>query len=117
MANNVKAYLANTVPGSCGLGVLYEFGECFGDEQSRWSDYHRIDKPFVHNGGTGFYVAMFIVGNAICEQAYEALKAQHTIVYESPVRVNSNSDNEVFFCVFDGGEDTHGFDKYSDFYR
>lgn len=116
MDNKVKAYMANTVPGSCGLGVLYEFAEANGEDYP-YSDYKRIDKPFVHNGGTGFFVAMFIVGNEICEKAYKALKAQHTIVYESPVRVNSNSDNKVFFCVFDGGEDTHGFDKYSDFYR
>lgn len=104
----MKANVSEIVSGSCGLGILKEFREN--------SNYYRnIDEEFVHCGGTGFYVAMFVVGDDTCTKAYEILKAKHPIVYESPVRFNVNSGNNVFFCIFDGGEG-HGFDAHDEFY-
>lgn len=110
------AELCDTVPGSCGLGVAFEFSYTTFVHPS-WSSAKPIDKDFVHSGGTGFFVAMFVVGDETCDKAYEVLKAKYEIVYQSPVRKNVNSNNDVFFCVFDGGEGTHGFDKYEEFYN
>jgi hypothetical protein len=33
--------------------------------------------------------------------AYEELKNKYKVVFQTPVRKNTNSDNDFIFCVFD----------------
>lgn len=49
--------------------------------------------------GTGIFTATF-VNTTACKRAYEKLKQSHTLLYQSPLRRNTNSYREVFLCVF-----------------
>lgn len=83
------------VPGTCGLGVLYEFD--FYNEYGEWdSPYEIIDAPL---GGIDYAVAGF-VDNLTCKEAYEEINEHYDIVYQSPVKRNCNSGNMFFFIVF-----------------
>ena len=80
------------LPGTCGVGVLYEFN-------SRWG----VDPTQVDEAGCGWYVAGFI-NTPNCLEAYNELCGKLTLVYQSPVRLNVNSDRDFFFCIFDAGQ-------------
>jgi hypothetical protein len=79
---------------SCGLGVVGAFNK----EYTYWkiSD---VKNQFSKHG-TGFFVAGFI-DNSRCKEAYEYLCKETNLVYQSPVRLNKNSNNKFFFCIFD----------------
>lgn len=92
----VKKILADftTIDGACGVGVAYSFAD---DKYYN----HPIDSR--NPGGAGFLCAGFL-NNDICQRAYQQLCAKYTLVYQSPVRINKNSDNDFYFCVFDTQE-------------
>jgi hypothetical protein len=95
---------ADTLTGTCGVGVLYDF--C---SYARWSNLAADD--VVPPGGAG-YVVVGYIKNEICDTVYETLKKRWKIVFESEERVNRNSGNLFYFCVYDvtETEDKYGFD-------
>jgi hypothetical protein len=78
------------IEGTCGLNVVYHYG-------SKYSWYNLED---LNVDGTGFVVFGFI-NNSICKEMYREMKQHFTVVYQSPVRVNSNSGNKFFFVIAD----------------
>lgn len=86
----------DTLPSTCGVGVLYEFG----DSGTRWS-VPIGDNP--EEAGCGWYVAGFI-DTDLCKEAYANMCEAYTLIYQSPVRRNTNSGRDFFFCIFDAGE-------------
>jgi hypothetical protein len=53
----------------------------------------------VSLSGSGLLVATFI-DNKTCRGAYEELKKQLILLYQSPVRKNNYSGNKLFLCVY-----------------
>jgi hypothetical protein len=53
----------------------------------------------VSRSGTGLFVAAFI-DNDTNRRAYEQLTKEHRLLYQSPVKRNDNSGNQLFLCVF-----------------
>jgi hypothetical protein len=81
---------------TCGVGVVGDFN--FTESNlSSWYTRTRLRAP---SGGTGFFIAGFIETSE-CEEAYKQLCKKHTLIYQSPVRINRNSHNQFFFCIFD----------------
>lgn len=87
-----------TLSNTCGVGVFYNF-----TQYRRQFDHQITVASTFEDAGCGWYVAGF-VDTPDCRQAYEELSTQFPIVYQSPVRINANSNREFFFCVFDTGE-------------
>jgi hypothetical protein len=56
--------------------------------------------PMISRSGTGLFTATFI-DSLDCHEAYKYLISKYKLLYQSPVRVNSSSENSVFLCVFD----------------
>ncbi len=83
----------DTLVGTCGVGVLYNFAV------GGWG----TPLGEATDSGCGWYVAGF-VDTDTCKQAYEELCEKYTLVYQSPVRLNINSGNDFFFCIFDAGQ-------------
>jgi hypothetical protein len=99
-------YHADIFSGTCGLGILYDF-----ERNGRWGT------PIGQNpgeAGCGWYVAGFI-DTPLCKEVYEKCCESFTLIYQSPVRINRNSGNEFFFCVFDAGEREEDDDTAEDF--
>ena len=65
-----------------------------------YDGYDPFTKQQISQYGTGFFVAGFI-NNKKCKKAYEYFCEKTTLVYQSPVRRNRNTDNDFFFCIFD----------------
>lgn len=79
---------------TCGLGVLGNFSTSAGE----WCEHRQL--LTAPPGGTGFFVAGFIPTSE-CKLAYEKLTKRYKLIYQSPVRINTNSGNQFFFCIFD----------------
>ena len=82
----------DTLPNTCGVGVLYEFNNMWG-----------FDPTQINEAGCGWYVAGFI-NTPNCLEAYNELCEKLTLVYQSPVRLNVHSNRDFFFCIFDAGQ-------------
>lgn len=65
-----------------------------------YTGHMKFTNKAVCNYGTGFFVAGFI-DNEICKKAYDYFCKTTKLVYQSPVRLNKNSGNQFFFCIFD----------------
>jgi len=104
------------VTGSCGIGVIYSHRIM---EPKHWLGQNMHPGSIVramkhysdtmnslnsaNAGGCGFLLAAFI-DTPECKAMYKFLKERHPILYKSDVRVNLNSGNRFFFCIFDTGE-------------
>ncbi len=99
MTRKVYAY-GRTVPGNCGVGYLSDFEFSSDDVDGYWGGNHNESLDILVTGGAGFMLAGFIKSK-VCKAAYERLCALHTLVYQSPVRINLNSRRKFFFCIFD----------------
>lgn len=53
----------------------------------------------LRRSGTGLFTATF-VNNQSCQRAYEQLKREHTLLFQSELRMNRNSGRPLFLCVF-----------------
>lgn len=88
--------LMDTASGTCGVGVIYDFNDLA--KTDKWYRHpfeeHRLE------GGTGYEIAGFI-NTEICKKAYKYLTKKAQVVFQSPVRINTNSDNEFFFVILD----------------
>lgn len=97
------------LPGGCGVGVPAYFQNC----QDYWCEKVDIARA-PHSGGAGYMIAHFVVGDSLCDEAYQILKDRFPIVFESKKRKNINSDNRVYFCVYDTKDKCeYGFDAVS----
>jgi len=106
----------NTVEGSCGLGIFYNFEERTSYRYD--SEYYNTISKLYNEGGCGFLIASFITECfktdeeekiKTCKKAYDQLKNKYSIIFQSEPRYNVNSGNTFFFCVYDTG-DEKGFD-------
>lgn len=117
-------YKPNLINGQCGIGTMYGFLSeessdfSFTDpypydntKDSRIEDggYHRktgytvyniknISK--VHSGGCQLFGTGFI-NNKTMKEAYQQLCANSRLVFQTPVRMNKNSNNLFFYAMFD----------------
>jgi hypothetical protein len=83
----------NSMHGACGVGVYH----CFRNERIyQWE--HPI--KFNAKGGAGWVTAGF-VNTTQCHEAYKKLSKKYKLVWQSPVRRNSNSGRDFFFAVWD----------------
>lgn len=83
------------VPSACGLA----WAGFFARPRLDAIDYPLLTKERMRSG-TGFFVVGFIKNKA-CKKAYEEFCKEFQLVYQSPVRLNTNSNNLFFFCIFD----------------
>lgn len=84
----------DSFPNTCGVGCEYEFTRTASSDN--WNPTGGLGTKF---GGIGYNVAGFI-HTAVCHDAYEEIKRKCDIVYQSPVKYNSNSGNQFFFIVY-----------------
>lgn len=84
-----------TVKGACGVGVTHDWEY----NDSDWI--YGVPVESKNPGGAGWLMAGFVVGDKVCDIAKKQLTKKFNVVYESPVRLNKNSDNEFYFMVFD----------------
>ena len=78
--------------GACGLSLFYDF-----TYEGTWNN-HSIKN--IPGGAAGYSFAAFIP-TAACRRAYEEFSERFPIVFQSEVRLNTNSGNQFFFCVYD----------------
>ena len=87
---------------ACGVGLVGDFSFNNGSD----SDFYEYVYDFIKlsdeeaSSGCGWYIAGF-VDNIKSRLAYEEINRLYKVIYQSPVRINRNSDNEFFFVVFD----------------
>lgn len=81
--------VSSTVVGGCGVGKSYNFGYGWDNHISESS------------GGAGYHMACFIVGDEKCDILYEEYKKRWPIAFQSETRLNRNSGNQFYFCVYD----------------
>ncbi len=84
---------SSQVIGTCGLGVLYNFST----RNGRWS--YKSNITSCSFGGIGYNVAGF-VNTRICKRVYEEINEYYEIVFQSPVKKNTNSNRKFFFIIF-----------------
>lgn len=92
-------FFSDTLDGTCGVGVACGF-EFVNEEYSSWDDPNLTIGEDDPSGGAGWFVAGFI-DDEECRVAYQGFRKHYKLVFQSPVRVNENSKNQFFFCVFD----------------
>lgn len=85
-----------TLPANCGVGVLYSFGTMSSPD---WPTTEAKEIIQEEGGGIGYNIAGFI-NNKSCHDAYQWIKENYEIVFQSPVKINDNSGNRFFFIVF-----------------
>lgn len=83
-------YETEGLPRTCGVEVIFDFHE---------EDGYGRHIEDLNIGGIGYAVAGFI-DRAYCKQAYEELTQRFHLEYQSPVKMNHNSGNPFFFCIF-----------------
>jgi hypothetical protein len=94
----------STLVGTCGVGLIYGFESEYGnagayDSWKRGNTY-KATPVSSNSGGAGWQLAGF-VKTPICEAAYNELKQAKKIVFQSPVRTNSNSGRKFFTVMYD----------------
>lgn len=94
--------------GACGVGDAYNFSiikstDCKPSEFQNYKNFVSKDSLHKRSGGCGFMSAGFI-DNKECKAMYLHLKSMFPILWQSPIRFNTNSGNNFFFCIFDTGE-------------
>jgi hypothetical protein len=93
--------------GGCGVSTVYNFRAYTSRDEVHWS-YKEISK-LIPSAGCGWVIVAFVAGDPLSEQAYELCKQRGPVVYQSPVRVNKNSENDFYFAVFDWSDGEYGF--------
>lgn len=85
------------LPSCCGIQDIGDF--------SVEKAYYEYDKDYLSKilknqiSGTGMYTASFI-DTPECKEAYRKLKKRFDIIYQSPLKHNTNSGRKLFLCVF-----------------
>ena len=105
MAKTRKVMLSaycDTVSGACGIGAVSDFEIVdVGTGIPKWRQDDNL-KILKNSGGAGWMVAGFI-NTPECQKAYEILMARkdYKLVFQSPIRINTNSGREFFMCLWD----------------
>lgn len=87
----IRAFLDHNIPGACGVINLWYF-------TTTWNS---VDvKDLQEEEGAGFLFVSFI-NSKNCKKVYEALSKSYSILFQSEVRKNTNSNNQMFICIFD----------------
>ena len=90
--------VSNELPNCCGV---VEFGEFIVDDDSFGWGWQGDPIGELRLGRSDLGCAAFIDSDE-CRLAYEKLKDRFNIAYQSSVRKNKGSGNELFFVVYDG---------------
>ena len=112
-------YRGQLVDGQCGIGRLFSvhtaasynkmYLPCPPKTDVVMAETHYLLKDPItrgrHGGGTGFFGTGFI-DDARCKAAYELLASKYPLVFQTPVRKNSNSGNTFFYAMFDDTKQT-----------
>lgn len=84
------AMVGNNIPGSCSVVNFYSMGGTYYNS-----------KEYIQNlGGAKFLFATFR-NTRQCKKEYEKLKANFPLLFQSEVRTNTHTYNQVFICIFD----------------
>jgi hypothetical protein len=103
MMTKKKVYINSTgiVNLTCGVSYLGYFRH-YSNHEPHWGD---PPNPTIANlqvpQGAGWFIAGFTNEKPVYAEAYEQLKAKYKIVYQSPVRVNTRTGRQFFFCIYD----------------
>lgn len=91
---------ASDLPHCCGV---VEFGDFVIEDEDDGFSWGWIGDEItdLHLGQAGLACAAFIDSDE-CRLAYEKLKDRFNIAYQSSVRQNQGSGNDLFFVVYDG---------------
>jgi len=112
-------YRGQLVDGQCGIGRLFSvhtaasYNKMYLPSTPKtdvvMAETHYLLKDPItrgrHGGGTGFFGTGFI-DDARCKAAYELLASKYPLVFQTPVRKNSNSGNTFFYAMFDDTKQT-----------
>jgi len=105
-------YQGQITDGQCGVGRIFRTHtvETYNKHyQTAYSEgslkdcLYTLDEPVTtsrHQGGTGFFGTGFI-DEPHCKETYERLAAMHPLVFQTPVRKNTNSGKDFFYAMFD----------------
>lgn len=80
----------NTCCGVNEIGSFKDYGGWVAEER----------RAVIEKSGTGLFVAAF-VNTPECKVAYEHCCKKHKLLYQSPLKMNSNSGRRLFLCVFE----------------
>lgn len=96
-----------TIEGACGVGTWCNFEPGWGEDIT--------NRPSA--GGAGWHFVMYVVGIKPHAKFYDLAAKRWPIIYQSEIRYNLNSGNDVFFCIYDTSKDPVGvgFDKVDNF--
>lgn len=90
----------STIAGSCGVGNVFDYTIC------PEGTYYRSDLEKIQTeGGCGWIFASFIENDDVCQGVYKVMQRKWKLMYQSPVKLNINSGNKFFFCIFEIPED------------
>jgi hypothetical protein len=96
MTKQVLTFYQDSMNSCCGVGEIGSFNL----QEGGINAFGYTPTPSnLQRSGTGLMVAAFI-NNAANKAAYEKMVKEHKLLYQSPVKRNSNSGNRLFFCVF-----------------
>ena len=79
---------------TCGVNLIRSFVEAFGSGYAYGRELPRL-------GGADLALAGFI-NTPDCKKMYDQLAKQFNIVYQSSVRMNTNSGRQFFIVIYDG---------------
>ncbi len=105
----MNAY-GETLPGACGVEILYEFED---GDNSDFCDGDAINKDFITTGGAGLVCAGFIADDEDSDKMFDKLSNIYDVLFVSPKRLNRNSKNQFYFAVFsvkDVENDKYGYE-------
>lgn len=104
-----------SVPGACGVGVVYEFEDVGTRRKSHWGDVY-TKATDCNKGGAGWICGGFLENDPVCDTVFEEMSAKYNLVFRTPTRINKNSGNPFYFAVFDteGVNIPQGFDETGD---
>jgi hypothetical protein len=98
MSKTILTGYSDSLSGACGIGLFADFEKVELRKNSWYKPTPLKDEK--NHGGSGWAISGFI-DNEDCREAYDTLKEKYGILYQSPVRMNANSGNEFFFCLYD----------------
>jgi hypothetical protein len=110
-------YRSMITDGQCGIGRIFSTHTvdtynktCNGSytEEELKDRFYTLDKPVDvsrHNGGTSFFGTGFIA-ELRCKETYDKLCAMHPLVFQTPVRKNSNTGKMFFYAMWDTTKQT-----------
>lgn len=88
----------NILGQTCGVTELGHFRN---SQVYYWDNSVVTIQNLTKPAGAGWFIAGFTENLPVYREAYEQLKKKYKIVYQSPVRINTRTGREFFFCIYD----------------